>query len=959
MAIDRKSLIQLLLIPSAIAAITMALPLPANAANWYVSIQGDDGWSGTSAQPFRHIQKGADMAQPGDTVFIKGDPTPYTEQVTLPRSGTPSARISFKPWPGTGIVYLKNGITRHANIGAVFVFRENRSFISIEGFTFTDSEYGYYIQMYNPTYDPSTGSIQGNIISGNIFQNLGGYELEKGGGCIVAQGIGPHNSFNNNVFTNCYAGAINLGNSAYNEVRFNTISGMKEQERDWEEPTGVADTTCAYGILVGGDFGAYNAIGNNYVADFPGSAVNRIGLWTDCGAHHNTFERNMVHDVGYGFCMESRCHDDIVRENISYHNLVGFATAGFSVQATRDAQWINNVAYENSYVGFSFEQSSGNIVRNNISLNNGASQVYVADYTASHGGNVFSNNCWYKQGSPVIAVWSDPKHKLQTPANLILSQWVGASGDSNSINQNPLFVSPTSDYHLQTSPVSPCIQAGYEGVDMGAYPKIEPPVASFTGNLTSGTAPLTVNFVETSTGSPTSWSWSFGDGSTSTSQHPSHQYISIGNYTVSLTATNTCGSEVETKPNYISVTGGIPKTEVKGNGVVIVDKDSTPTTADLTDFGAVDNTNGIVDRTYTVDNPGAASLTLHPVVITGPQAADFSMVSQPADLVPPNGSTTFTVRFDPSATGLRSATLSIPNNNSNTNPYNFSIQGTGAGSVPEVDVKGNGLEIVAGDIIPSTSDHTDFGSANISGGTVTRTYTIYNTGTATLTLSGTPVVTVSGANAGDFTVTSQPMGLVVGGGSTTFQMRFDPSVIGTRAAIVSLGTNDTDEGSYDFSVQGMGSSGTVYLSDLTWVGTPTNGWGPVEKNMSIGDRVSGDGPTLSVGGTTYSKGLGCHADSEITYDLNGQYSTFLASVGVDDEVDIYSAGSVVFSVLADGVEIYNSGLKTWNQAASSINVEVAGKNQLKLIVTNGGDDFICDWADWGNARLTTIAPKAE
>jgi PKD repeat protein len=38
------------------------------------------------------------------------------------------------------------------------------------------------------------------------------------------------------------------------------------------------------------------------------------------------------------------------------------------------------------------------------------------------------------------------------------------------------------------------------------------PVAGFTANATSGTAPLTIQFYDNSTGSPTSWNWSFGDG---------------------------------------------------------------------------------------------------------------------------------------------------------------------------------------------------------------------------------------------------------------------------------------------------------------------------------------------------------------------------------------------------------------------------------------------------------------
>jgi len=80
------------------------------------------------------------------------------------------------------------------------------------------------------------------------------------------------------------------------------------------------------------------------------------------------------------------------------------------------------------------------------------------------------------------------------------------------------------------------------------------PVANFTANITSGTAPLTVQFSDTSTNTPTSWAWNFGDGTSSTSRNPSHQYSTAGSYTVTLTATNAAGSDTETKTAYVTVT---------------------------------------------------------------------------------------------------------------------------------------------------------------------------------------------------------------------------------------------------------------------------------------------------------------------------------------------------------------------------------------------------------------------
>ncbi len=127
-------------------------------------------------------------------------------------------------------------------------------------------------------------------------------------------------------------------------------------------------------------------------------------------------------------------------------------------------------------------------------------------------------------------------------------------------------------------------------------------------------------------------------------------------------------------------------------------------------------------------------------------------------------------------------------------------------SVPEMDVQGNSVSIVDGDGTPSLTDHTDFGSALVAGRTVVRTYTIRNTGTATLNLTGSPRVSVSGTHAADFTVTAQPAATVAAGGTTTFQVTFDPSAVGTRTAALSIANDDADENPYNFSIQGTGTT---------------------------------------------------------------------------------------------------------------------------------------------------------
>ena len=81
---------------------------------------------------------------------------------------------------------------------------------------------------------------------------------------------------------------------------------------------------------------------------------------------------------------------------------------------------------------------------------------------------------------------------------------------------------------------------------------------------------------------------------------------------------------------------------------------------------------------------------------------------------------------------------------------------------------------------PQLEDDTDFGGTAVAGGTVSHTFTIYNLGDATLSLSGDPRVAVGGTHAADFSVTAQPGSSVAPGGSTTFTVTFNPSAGGLR-----------------------------------------------------------------------------------------------------------------------------------------------------------------------------------
>ncbi len=130
---------------------------------------------------------------------------------------------------------------------------------------------------------------------------------------------------------------------------------------------------------------------------------------------------------------------------------------------------------------------------------------------------------------------------------------------------------------------------------------------------------------------------------------------------------------------------------------------------------------------------------------------------------------------------------------------------------PEIEVSGNNTAIAAGDSSPSPADDTDFGGVTL-GGAITHTFIISNSGTTALNLTGTPLVALAGPAAGDFSLVVSPTTLITPGGTTTFAVRFTPTVTGTRVATVTIASNDSNENPYDFAIQG--GSRRLYLPHI-------------------------------------------------------------------------------------------------------------------------------------------------
>jgi hypothetical protein len=250
-----------------------------------------------------------------------------------------------------------------------------------------------------------------------------------------------------------------------------------------------------------------------------------------------------------------------------------------------------------------------------------------------------------------------------------------------------------------------------------------------------------------------------------------------------------------------------PEINVKGNDTLIPDGSTLPQFTNHTDFGTTTTNTGTVVRTYTIENLGYGDLNLTAdpkVSVSGSNAADFSVTLLPNSPVASAGSTTFEVTFDPSANGLRTATISIANDDLDENPYNFEIQGSGV-----TPLSGNVNVGTAEGYTSLTNFGGLFEALNNNGldGNLTVNITSDITGeTGGFPLSHTEI------GAGGYTITIQPSGAIrtiTGSVDSIDQLgmirligadrvTFDGSAFGGRSLVI----RNTD---------GTGAASTIFL----------------------------------------------------------------------------------------------------------------------------------------------------
>ncbi|WP_179348944.1 choice-of-anchor D domain-containing protein [Winogradskyella pacifica] len=121
-----------------------------------------------------------------------------------------------------------------------------------------------------------------------------------------------------------------------------------------------------------------------------------------------------------------------------------------------------------------------------------------------------------------------------------------------------------------------------------------------------------------------------------------------------------------------------PEIEILGNSTEIADGDTTPNTADDTDFGNVAVAGGTNANVFTIYNTGTADLDI--TSIASSNATEYAVSGTTLGIINPGNFVTFTVTFDPNTIGPRTSTITVISDDANEATYTFDITGNGTNS---------------------------------------------------------------------------------------------------------------------------------------------------------------------------------------------------------------------------------------------------------------------------------------
>lgn len=240
-------------------------------------------------------------------------------------------------------------------------------------------------------------------------------------------------------------------------------------------------------------------------------------------------------------------------------------------------------------------------------------------------------------------------------------------------------------------------------------------------------------------------------------------------------------------------------------------------------------------RTVTLSNTGKAALSITSLGIKGSSSSNFAETNTCGKSLAAGAKCTISGTFTPSATGSRTATLTILDNASGS-PQTVSLTGTGVRAAPVASLSPSSLA---------------FGSQSVGAASTVQSVTLSNTGNAALSITS---LALTGTNAASFAQANTCGRSLAAGANCTVSVTFRPSATGSSTASLSITDN---------------ASGSPHKVSLSGTG---NNPAPTLASLSPASAVTGGGArTVNLTGTNFL------ASSTVTYNAVGHAATFLNS----------------------------------------------------------------------------------
>jgi YVTN family beta-propeller protein len=309
-------------------------------------------------------------------------------------------------------------------------------------------------------------------------------------------------------------------------------------------------------------------------------------------------------------------------------------------------------------------------------------------------------------------------------------------------------------------------------------------------------------------GTIVSYAWDFGDGAGETTTDPQveHRYAKAGFYRASVTVTDSTGTSTERvfTGQTVSRNGGPSATATRSVTVVEPRPLASPSPTAL-DFGSQTISQLYLSKPLTLTDSGDAPLQVSSVSIDGGGAGNFAVADDhcSGQTLAPGASCVVEVRFLPTSTGTRAATLEFADNAAGS-PHSVPLGGVGQS--PTIAVSPPRLDF------PDQAPGTD---------SEPRTLTVANEGSAPLRVDD---VAAAGKNAGEFDVVGETCtaALVEPGQSCAIEVEFRPGSFGPRNALVQI--EDDAPGSPHVAAvtgSGVGSRASISPPRLSFAAQPS------------------------------------------------------------------------------------------------------------------------------------------